>query len=68
MTAVLESSKNDDGIEILPGAVVVDMSVVDVHSLSVEDLRDAFDEAGAQAVEAELGPEDILGDLDLNPL
>jgi len=61
-------SPDDDGIEILPGAVVVDMTVVDVRTLSVGDLRDAFDEAEAQAAEAELGPEDILGDLDLNPL
>jgi len=56
------------GITILPGAVVVDMAAVDVLALTPADLREAFDESAAQLAEAELSAEDLLGNLDINPL
>lgn len=56
------------GIEIVPGAVVVDLNAVDLDTLSADDLRDAFEESEAQERDGELDAEDLLGDLDLNPL
>jgi hypothetical protein len=57
----------DTGIEILPGVVSVDLTVADVGRMTVDDLREAMEEAAAQENEADLDPEEILGGLDISP-
>ncbi|MFF2053830.1 hypothetical protein ACFVU2_19655 [Leifsonia sp. NPDC058194] len=66
----MHRSLGDDSaaVEILPGAVIIDLATVDLASLTADELRDAFVEAQAQGDEAELEVEDLLGDLDLSPL
>lgn len=59
---------DDTGIEIMPGVVVVDLAIADVSTLSPSMLRAAFNEAEVQAAEEAMDVEDVLGDLDLNPL
>lgn len=56
------------GIEILPGVVCVDLTVIDPGAITVDDLRDAMAEATAQEGQATLVPEELLGDFDINPL
>lgn len=58
----------DTGVEILPGVVSVDLTIANVNALTVADLREAMNEAEAQANESELEAEDVLGGLDTNPL
>jgi len=58
----------DPGIEILPGAVIVDLSKVDLSRLTIDELRAAFEESVAQMDDAERSLEDVLGGLDINPL
>lgn len=59
---------DDTGMEILPGVVCVDLAVVDLDTMTVDDLRDAMAEANAQGAEADLDHEQLLGDFDINPL
>jgi len=68
--AVHASSITDDdtGIEIAPGVVLVDLTVADISSMTADDLRAAMDEAEAQEHASNLAAEELLGDLDLNPL
>lgn len=56
------------GMEIIPGAVVVDLARTNARSITVSALREAFEEAERQAAEEALDPEDVLGDLDFSPL
>jgi hypothetical protein len=58
----------DTGIGILPGVVCVDLTVANAQTITVTDLREAFDEATAQDAQSNLDASEVLGDLDLHPL
>ena len=61
-------STEDTGLDIQPGVVLVDLDVVDLSTLTVTDLREAMDEATAQEDAEAITADEILGDLDINPL
>lgn len=63
-----ERDADDTGIDILPGVVCVDLAVADVSTMTVDDLREAMSEAEAQGFLSDLDAEELLGDLDINPL
>lgn len=59
---------DDTGVEILPGVVCVDLTIANVSAMTVSDLREAMTEAEAQERASHLDAEELLGDLDINPL
>lgn len=56
------------GVDIYPGAVVVDLTVVHPSSLTSDDLAEAFEDASAQLRDEETPLLDDIGDLDMSPL